>query len=84
MKTRVKKMLYRALCEREEGKNYHGTLKKIELLLMRLPEETKLQYSFLMFFYRMKTLPFLSYQDYRTLIFNLMGILDRGEINGLK
>ena len=84
MGVRVKKMLYRALCEREEGKDYVKTLNEITYLAMGIDEEYREEYGFLMFFYKLRTLDFLSYPHFRKLIFDLMGMLDRGEVNGFK
>lgn len=84
MATRIRKMLYKALCEREEGKEYTRTLREISFLVMQVDEQCKEQYGFLVFFYRLKLLPLLSYKDFRTLIFDLMGMIERGEVDGIK
>lgn len=73
---KLKNRLFGLLCEREKNRDWEKFLDSILIELMGYPEEEK-TINYYSIFYKLSSLRFLSYEYFRTTIFDCMSLIGR-------
>lgn len=77
---KLKNQLYGLLCEREKGRNWEAFLDSILIELMGYTEDRKTIYYYKIF-YKVSTLRYLSYEYFRTTVFDCMNLISKEPVN---
>lgn len=77
---KLKSRLYGLLCEREKKREWVKFLDSIIIELMGYPEERR-TINYYILFYKIATLRYLSYEYFRSTIFDAMGLIEKQRRN---
>lgn len=77
---KLKSRLYGLLCEREKKREWVKFLDSIIIELMGYPEERR-TINYYILFYKISTLRYLSYEYFRSTIFDAMGLIEKQRRN---